>query len=266
MKSDDSHRRSKRKHAADFRIICDCQHEAKRKASRWRRVLTAASRGVAVLLGVPLAFGALGIPSDATSLNFLSDAKIARAVSVMEDRSLPIFTSKKTREEFFASAPVARVFNLEVAKEEFFRTQIPYGTIIYREAQRHGLDPALVAAVVATESDFRPRLVSNKSAQGLMQIIPSTASLLGVSDPFDPEENIAAGTKYLRYLFDRFDDQNLALAAYNAGEGNVSRHGGVPPFPETQNYLRRVSARTHHYRERVRRSYVAGMRIRTDVH
>jgi soluble lytic murein transglycosylase-like protein len=270
MKSDDSRRRTSRKHADDFRVICNCQVEARRRSSRLRLIFKAASRGVAVLLGVPLAFGALGIPSDATSLNFdfLERAAVRQSVGATQNSVFPIFTTRKTREALLATKPepASRTFSLEVAKEEFFRTQVPYGDIIYREAQRQGLDPELIAAVVSTESDFRPRLVSNKSAQGLMQIIPSTASLLGVSDPFDPQENIAAGTKYLAYLLERFDDPNLALAAYNAGEGNVSRHGGIPPFPETQNYLQRVTARTHHYRERVRLNYMASLRIRTAVH
>src|SRR5438034_537859 len=91
------------------------------------------------------------------------------------------------------------------------------------------------------------RLISGKNAQGLMQVLPSTGALMGAEDLFDPTENIAAGTKYLRYLFDRFGDERLALAAYNAGEGNVEKFGGVPPFPETLNYLRKVSSRRNEY-------------------
>ena len=90
-----------------------------------------------------------------------------------------------------------------------------------------------------------------------MQIVPETGRLMGTHNLFNPTENIAAGTKYLRYLFDRFGDQRMVLAAYNAGEGNVERFGGVPPFPETQNYLQRVSARTQQYRQGIRGTYVA---------
>src|SRR5205807_9159966 len=119
------------------------------------------------------------------------------------------------------------------------------------------------AAVIESESDFRVRLVSNKNAQGLMQIVPETSRLLGCSNPFNPSQNIAAGTKYLRYLMDRFGDQRTALAAYNAGEGNVERFGGVPPFPETLNYLTRVNQGTHSYRQRVHNRYVASVRLRS---
>jgi len=141
--------------------------------------------------------------------------------------------------------------------EEFFRTNVPYGSIIYREARRSGLPPELVAAVVQTDSDFRPTLVSSKNAKGLMQITPDRARLLGVDDPFDPTENVRAGAKYLRYLMDRFGDSRVAVAAYNAGEGNVERFGGVPPFPETIDYVRDVSVRTQFYRQRLRSAYGA---------
>src|SRR6266513_709417 len=146
--------------------------------------------------------------------------------------------------------------SLEALKEHFFNNEVPYGSIIYREARRNGLAPELVAAVVEAESDFRPRLVSNKSAQGLMQIVPETSRLLGCDNPFNPAENVAAGTRYLRYLLDRFaGDQQLALAAYNAGEGTIDRFGGVPPFPETLNYLQRVAHGTRSYKQRVQNRY-----------
>jgi soluble lytic murein transglycosylase-like protein len=95
-----------------------------------------------------------------------------------------------------------------------------------------------------------------------MQIVPSTARILGVDDPFDPEKNIAAGTKYYRYLLDRFDDETMALAAYNAGEGNVARFGGIPPFAETRDYISRVNRHTRTYRENFRNSYIASVRVR----
>jgi len=118
-----------------------------------------------------------------------------------------------------------------------------------------------VAAVVEAESDFRPKLISDKNAQGLMQIIPSTGRLMGADDLFNPEENIAAGTKYLRYLVNRFGDQRTALAAYNAGEGNVERFGGMPPFGETQMYVQRVLSRTTQYRQTLRGRYVASVKM-----
>jgi hypothetical protein len=111
-------------------------------------------------------------------------------------------------------------------------------------ARRHSLDPDLVQAVVAVESGFRPDAVSPKGAQGLMQLMPYTARALGVKDSFDPAANLDGGTRYLRALLERYGgDVTRALAAYNAGEGAVARHGGVPPYPETMAYVRKVLAR-----------------------
>ncbi len=146
-------------------------------------------------------------------------------------------------------------------KEQYFRANVPYGAIIYREARKNNLPPELIAAMVHTESDFRPKLVSNKSAQGLMQIVPDTARILGIRDPFDPQQNVAAGTKYLRYLMNRYKNETMALAAYNAGPGNVARFGGVPPFGETRSYIAKVNRRTHRYRQRVHNNYLATLRV-----
>jgi hypothetical protein len=108
-------------------------------------------------------------------------------------------------------------------------------------ALRRGLPPELVLAVVAVESGFQPDAVSRKGAQGLMQLMPGTASALGVRDAFDPVQNVDGGTRYLSSLLSLYGgDPRKALAAYNAGEGAVRRHGGVPPFKETQDYVRAV--------------------------
>ena len=108
-------------------------------------------------------------------------------------------------------------------------------------AVRHGLDPALVRAVVAVESGFRPEAVSPKGAQGLMQLMPATARDLGVADPLDPAANVDGGSRYLSQLVARYDgDLTKALAAYNAGMGAVARHRGVPPYAETLQYVRKV--------------------------
>lgn len=135
---------------------------------------------------------------------------------------------------------------------DFFQAEVPYGGIIYVEARRHHLPPELVAAVVQSESDFRPELRSHKNALGLMQLIPSTGALMGAQDLMNPAENVRAGAKYLRYLHDRFgDDLPIVLAAYNAGEGNVRRFGGIPPFAETRSYLKKVVRSRDEYHRRV---------------
>ena len=111
-------------------------------------------------------------------------------------------------------------------------------------ARKHGLDPDLVLAVVGVESAFRPRAVSSKGAQGLMQLMPRTAASLGVEDAFDPEQNLDGGVRHLGSLLAQYDgDVERALAAYNAGEGAVARHGGIPPFRETREYVKRVLER-----------------------
>ncbi|HEX9593813.1 MAG TPA: lytic transglycosylase domain-containing protein [bacterium] len=109
-----------------------------------------------------------------------------------------------------------------------------------RAATATGIDAELLHAVIAVESSYEPSARSPKGALGLMQLMPATATALGVVDPLDPEENILAGAQYLRRLWDRFGDLNLALAAYNAGPERVQIFGGVPPFAETENYLRQV--------------------------
>ncbi len=111
-------------------------------------------------------------------------------------------------------------------------------------SRRYGLEPALVLAVVAVESGFRPEAVSPKGAQGLMQLMPRTAAALGVSDPLDPEQNLDAGVRHLEALLKQYNgDLRRALAAYNAGQGAVAKHSGVPPYRETREYVKRVLER-----------------------
>jgi soluble lytic murein transglycosylase-like protein len=119
----------------------------------------------------------------------------------------------------------------------------PYGELIRAAASKHGVDEKLIAHVIAAESNFNPRAVSRKRARGLMQLMPRTATRFAVANAFDPAQNIEAGTRYLKELLDRYrGDTALALAAYNAGPEMVERYRGVPPFPETQHYVRKITA------------------------
>lgn len=113
--------------------------------------------------------------------------------------------------------------------------------IFERAAEKYEIPVALVKAVAKAESDFNPKEVSSSGAMGIMQLMPETAKFLGVTDAFDPEQNIMGGARYLSDKLKMYDGNiELALAAYNAGSGNVRRYGGVPPFKETQNYIKRV--------------------------
>ena len=224
------------------------------------------SRGVAVLATVPFAYF-FDIPTKAMNLNVAALRPQFRSEKVGEPRemppSLPVFTTPATSEQFISTATVQNA-SIDIFKEQFFRVHVPYGSIIYREARKNNLPPELVAAMVHTESDFRPQLVSEKSAQGLMQIVPDTARDLGLANVFDPQQNIAAGTRYFRYLLDRFDNESIALAAYNAGEGKVERCGCVPAIAETEAYIVKVNIRASRYRQRVRNTYIAMMRLRPE--
>jgi soluble lytic murein transglycosylase-like protein len=125
----------------------------------------------------------------------------------------------------------------------------PFASAIEAVARQVGLDPVLLAAVVEAESSFRSGAVSRAGAKGLMQLMDSTALALGVANPFDPQQNLLGGARFLRGLLDRYGQSlPLALAAYNAGPGAVDRYGGIPPFAETQAYVPRVLANLQRYR------------------
>src|SRR5271154_4124053 len=120
---------------------------------------------------------------------------------------------------------------------------VRYANLIHASARKHGVDANLIAHVIAAESNFDPKAVSRKRALGLMQLLPETAAHYAVVNVFDPAQNIEAGTHYLKDLLARYSGNlRFALAAYNAGPEMVDRYGGVPPFPETQNYVKRITA------------------------
>ena len=147
---------------------------------------------------------------------------------------------------------VAAADLLAVEPEEHFvevptipvTTPGPFGGLIHAAAKKHGVDEGLITQVIAVESNFNPRAVSRKRAQGLMQLLPKTAARYSVANIFDPAQNIDAGTHYLKDLLARYrGNLPLALAAYNAGPDMVERYGGIPPFPETQKYVRQITAK-----------------------
>ncbi|MEO5896380.1 MAG: lytic transglycosylase domain-containing protein [Vicinamibacterales bacterium] len=120
--------------------------------------------------------------------------------------------------------------------------QTPYGEIIASMSEAHGVDPMLVRALIQVESNYRPKAKSNKGAMGLMQLMPATAREYKLRNPYDPTANIGAGVKHLKSLIDRMGAIELALAAYNAGEGAVKKFNGIPPYRETRNYVSRILA------------------------
>lgn len=123
----------------------------------------------------------------------------------------------------------------------FAKTNSEHDKIILHTALWEGVDPALVHAVIRAESNYNHLAVSHANAQGLMQLIPATAERFNVKNSFNPSQNVTGGTKYLKWLLKRFKgDMKLALAGYNAGEGNVDKYNGIPPFKETQEYVKKV--------------------------
>lgn len=153
-------------------------------------------------------------------------------------------------QHFTNIAPVKQVWNLTVSGTEpsIAVPDVPktkteqFTPIIEKYARDFKLDPSLIHSIIATESDFNPKAVSPKGAQGLMQLMPATAARLGVNNSFDPEQNIRGGVQHFRWLMDNFNnDLQLSLAAYNAGENLVQRLGRVPEIKETREYVKKVT-------------------------
>ena len=217
-------------------------------------------------LGASLAFGSLGVPlkmihsngdagrkttaeteSTATIDGSLADdirtaQSIAKQVAGgVEAAASGVESAASNPLKALTEAPKKLALVTDGVREEFFKKEVPFGSIIYQEAKKNNLRPELVAAVVQAESKFRPTARSGAGAIGLMQLVPKTGRWMGARDLTNPAQNISAGTKYLKYLNDRFDgNEEKIIAAYNAGEGNVQRFNGIPPFKETRNYVNRV--------------------------
>ena len=143
-------------------------------------------------------------------------------------------------------SPASKVAPVVAVALESVASADGLGQLIDRLAKFHGVNPKLAHALIKVESNYQARAISAKGAMGLMQLMPATARQYAVQDPFDPAQNLGAGLQHLRSLLDRFGKgrESLALAAYNAGEGAVTRYGGIPPFRETQNYVRRILSLT----------------------
>jgi hypothetical protein len=174
----------------------------------------------------------------------LPERVVSRQLAMFDDQWIPTVADSLQPEQ------QPDVFRRELARiniairRDFFANAVPFGDIIHEKSQKYDVDPALVAAVVETESRFHQGARSPVGAQGLMQLMPRTGRWLGASNLYDPEQNVDAGVKYLKYLQGRFDGNlKKTIAAYNAGEGNVKRYGGVPPFNETRSYVKKVMTR-----------------------
>jgi hypothetical protein len=187
----------------------------------------------------------LGLGSWAQAdIALLSSGTTLKVTAQRRDGAMVILSLKGGGEVGVAATELRGVVPDEVLDEVIPAAGKDLAAMAIAAARRHSLDPDLVQAVVAVESGFRPDAVSPKGAQGLMQLMPYTARALGVKDSFDPAANLDGGTRYLSALIKRYGgDVTRALAAYNAGEGAVARHGGVPPYPETLAYVRKVLER-----------------------
>jgi soluble lytic murein transglycosylase-like protein len=227
-------------------------------------------------LGASLALGGMGIPmrmaqqatsggaqeSTATAAATASeDGGLAKDLRAAESIAKQVATGLTQGVESATSSPLSTVAEApkqtlsivtEKARQDFFHQEVPFGSVIYKEAKKNNIRPELVAAVVQAESRFKPTARSGAGAIGLMQLVPKTGRWMGARDLTNPQQNIAAGAKYLKYLHERFDgNETKVIAAYNAGEGNVKRFNGVPPFTETRNYVSKVRNYEQEFQNRV---------------
>jgi hypothetical protein len=233
-------------------------------------------------IGVPMKMAQQGVPGTAGSQRASSSAQtspldralagdMSAAKSIastvaggVEAVAQGVESATQSPLQAVAEAPKQLSVITEQAREEFFRKEVPFGSIIYKEAKKNNVRPELVAAVVQAESRFKPTARSGAGAVGLMQLVPRTGRWMGARDLTNPQQNVAAGAKYLKYLHERFDgNETKMIAAYNAGEGNVKRFGGVPPFKETRKYVTKVRTYEKDFHNRVE-SHIAGD-LTTDV-
>lgn len=203
-------------------------------------------RSYAALLLATAAIGAGNVEAIAEVVPFEAEtvSVAVRQYGIREDpktgRLIRVGAGRRVR-RIPAAQPAATGPGLEGIQGRSAPT-VELENLVQEAGRRHDIDPELIRAVIRQESGFNPLAVSRKGAQGLMQLMPETARRLGVQDVFDPAENVLGGAKLLRQLMDRYEgDLDLALAAYNAGEGAVERYGGLPPYRETVHYVDRIT-------------------------
>jgi soluble lytic murein transglycosylase-like protein len=246
------------------------------EAVRPRRFAGLKKKYTTMLLGASLALGGIGTPlammshaehvggadqrsvaSSSIDSTFAKDLMAARSIAKqvaggVEAVAEGVEAAATSPLTTVAEAPRKLSLVTEQVREDFFHKEVPFGSMIYKEAKKNNIRPELIAAVVQAESRFKPTARSGAGAIGLMQLVPRTGRWMGARDLTNPAQNIAAGAKYLKYLNERFDgNETKVIAAYNAGEGNVKRFNGVPPFKETRSYLKKVRTYEQDFKNRV---------------
>jgi hypothetical protein len=236
----------------------------RKKYAGWVLGASLAVGGIGVPLKMLPAGGLGGPPEKATTLTLnesvpidqqlAGDLKAAQSIAEQVAGGVASGVESVVQKplELVTEAPKKLALLSETVRQDFFHKEVPFGSIIYREAKKNNIRPELIAAVVQAESKFKPTARSGAGAVGLMQLVPRTGRWMGAKDLTNPAQNISAGAKYLRYLHERFGgNETSVIAAYNAGEGNVKRFRGVPPFKETRQYVQKVRGFENEFRNRV---------------